>query len=196
MAAVRTRRGERTRGRILDGAREAFRGVTWSRARVEDVCRAAGVGRGTFYGYYANKAAVLEALVRRHAAALYTLAESPWVDPAEGDLPDAVRRVIAGFVDVTLADRDVRELWYDAAPSEPVLAELIDEVRDQFVRRIAANLRAALDAGRARREVDIDVAALALASMVDQTVGLAAPAVARDRLVEALTDLWVHAVYR
>lgn len=192
-AATRLTRGERTRQRLLDAAREAFRGVSWSRTRVEDVCQVAGVGHGTYYAYFANKTAILEALVLRHAASLYELAESPWTD---GDVRAAVRRVIAGFVDVTLADRDIRETWYAAAPSEPSLARLVDEVRDQFVRRIAANLRSAVADGTARADVDVDVAALALAVMVDQTVVLAAPTVDRDQLVAALTDLWVHAVYR
>lgn len=190
---ARQTRGERTRQRLLDAAREAFRGVSWSRTRVEDVCRVAGVGHGTYYAYFANKTAVLEALVLRHAASLYELAEAPWTD---GDVRAAVRRVIAGFVDLTLADRDIREAWYGAAPSEPSLARLVDEVRDQFVRRIAANLRSAVSDGLARTDVDVEVAALALAVMVDQTVVLAAPTVDRDRLASALTDLWVHAVYR
>ena len=191
--AARATRGERTRQRLLDAAREAFQGVSWSRSRVEDVCRVAGVGHGTFYAYYANKTAVLEALVRRHATSLYALAEAPWTN---GDVRGDVRRVIAGFVDLTLADRDIRETWYAAAPSEPPLARLVDEVRDQFVRRIAANLRSAVADQTARATIDVDVAALALAVMVDQTVVLAAADVDRDRLVAALTDLWVHAVYR
>jgi AcrR family transcriptional regulator len=189
----RATRGERTRQRLLDAAREAFCGVAWTRARVEDVCRVAGVGHGTFYAYFANKTAVLEALVHRHAAALYGLAEGPWTG---GDLAGDVRRVIAGFVDLSAQDRDIREMWYAAAPSEPSLARLVDEVREQFVRRIEASLTAALDAGQARAGLDAEVAALALAAMVDQTVVLASGRVARDRLVSTLADLWVHAVYR
>lgn len=191
--AVRQTRGERTRQRLLDAAREAFRGVTWTKARVEDVCRVAGVGHGTFYAYFANKTAVLEALVRRHAAELYRLAEAPWTD---GDLPADVRRVIAGFVDLSAADRDIREMWYAAAPTEPSLGRLVDEVREQFVRRIEGNLRAAVEAGLARPDLDTELAAVALAAMVDQTVVLAAGRIDRDRLVAGLAGLWVHAVYR
>ncbi|MHB8452723.1 MAG: hypothetical protein ACYDAQ_20055 [Mycobacteriales bacterium] len=38
-ATARVSRGERTRARLLDSARVAFRDVGWSQARVEDVCR-------------------------------------------------------------------------------------------------------------------------------------------------------------
>ena len=194
---ARSARGERTRAKLLDAARVAFRGVPWNRTRVEDVCRAAGVGHGTYYAYFANKEAVLEALVRRHAAALYELAEQPWT---VGHIEEDVRRVIGGFVALAEADRDIREVWFAAAPSEPALHALVAEVRGQFVARIAAALTAARDAGIARADLDVEVAATALAAMVEQTVALALAQVgegaAADRLVDGLTDLWVHAVYR
>lgn len=187
----RSTRGERTRERLLEAAREAFHGVGWSRARVEDVCRAAGCGHGTYYAYFANKTAILEALVRRHATDLYDLVGAEWTS---GDVRADVRRVIEGFAALSERDRDVREIWAAAAPSEPALAGLIEEVRAQFVRRIRANLAAAAEAGLARPGLDVEVAAAALAGMVEQAVARAEHP--RDRLVEALTDLWVSAVYR
>jgi AcrR family transcriptional regulator len=207
-AGVRTtgRRGERTRARLLEAARTTFASVGWPRVRVEDVCRAAGVGHGTFYAYYGNRVEILEALVRRHAAALYALVEASWVtqqsrDPGlprgREELRDDVRRVLAGFLELSARDADIRRVWLAAAPSEPALAALVEEVRGQFVARIEANLRGAVADGAGRGELDIEIAAPALAAMVEQTVArsLAPPPPDGDRLVEGLTDLWVHAVY-
>lgn len=189
-------RGERTRQKLLDAARVAFRGVPWNRARVEDVCRTAGVGHGTYYAYFANKEAVLEALVRRHAAELYRLAEEPWTS---GDVEADVRRVIAGFVALSEEDRDIREVWFAAAPSAPALEALVVEVRAQFVARVRESLASAVESGRGRASLDVDVAATSLAAMVEQTVALAQRgegSFPTERLVTGLTDLWVHAVYR
>src|SRR5688572_31574134 len=111
----RLARGERTRSRLLEAARETFATAGWARTRVEDVCRTAGVGHGTFYAYYANKTAVLEALVRQHAEALNTVLEADWTS---GDLAADVRRVIAGFVELSERDADVRGVWLAAAPAE------------------------------------------------------------------------------
>lgn len=193
--APRSSRGEKTRAKLLDAARVAFAGVPWSRARVEDVCRAAGVGHGTYYAYFGSKSDIVEALVRRHADALYHLADADWTT---GDVAADVRRVIAGFVALAETDKDIREVWFAAAPSEPVLAALVGEVRRQFVARIGGALTAARDAGLARADLDVDVAATALAAMVEQTVALAqqADGGSTERLVDGLTDLWVHAVYR
>jgi AcrR family transcriptional regulator len=201
--SVRPTRGERTRARLLDAARTAFAGVSWSRARVEDVCRTAGVGHGTYYAYFANKTAILEALVHQHAADLYRLVEAPWTSGVgEPDLRADVRRVIAGFVEVAERDRDVRDIWFSAAPAEPTLAALVEEVRRQFVARVRVNLEAARDARRTRPELDVEVAAAALAAMVEHTVALALAGAGPTgdgeaaRLVDGLTDLWVAAVYQ
>ena len=205
----RSRRGERTSARLLDAARLAFREQGWARTRVEDICRAAGVGHGTFYAYYANRSDVLAALVRRHAADLYGIAERSW----RGDSPDDVRRqvrdVIAGYVAVSSRDRDIREAWHSAAISEPELAALFTEVRRQFVARVGAALTAASAAGLVRTGLDVPTAATALTAMVEQTVTLAlageldGAAWPQDpaagpvvQLVDGLADLWVAAVYR
>ena len=190
--SARLTRGDRTRARLLDAARIAFDGVGWNRARVEDVCRVAGVGHGTFYAYYGNKAAILEALVRRHAAALYRLLDEPWTD---GDVRSDVRRVISGFVALSEADADIRTIWSSAAPSEPALAELHEEVRTQFVLRIRSILDGAVAAQLARPDLDVEVAATALAAMAEYTVALRG-GLSSERLVDGLTDLWVAAVYR
>ena len=190
----RPTRGERTRQRLLDAARVAFRGVPWSRARVQDVCREAGVGHGTYYAYFANKEAALEALVRRHAEALYELADQPWVS---GDVAEDVEHVIRGFVDLAIADRDVRETWLAAVPSSPALEALVGEVRAQFVGRIRDSLARAVEDGIARPDVDVGVGSMALAAMVEHTVAIAQAGEEfdRERLVRGLTDLWVNAVY-
>jgi AcrR family transcriptional regulator len=194
----RTRRGQATRERLLGAARQVFGEVGWARARVEDVCRVAGTGHGTFYQYFPNRTALLVALVAQHASALNGLAEAPWTS---GDIEADVHRVIDGFVAVSEQDRDVRAAWAAAAVDEPQLAALFGEVRRQFVARVRANLEAAVADGRARPELDLDVAATGLTAMVEHSVALdsaADPAsrLGRSRLVAGLTDLWVSAVYR
>jgi AcrR family transcriptional regulator len=197
-ALPRTRRGQATRERLLTAARQVFAEVGWARARVEDVCQVAGTGHGTFYQYFPNRTALLVALVSQHAGELNALAEAPWTS---GDVEADVRRVIDGFVAVSEQDRDVRAAWAAAAVDEPALAALFGEVRRQFVARVHANLAAAVADGRARADLDLDVAAAGLTAMVEHSVALDSAAdpgsrLGRSRLVSGLTDLWVAAVYR
>lgn len=54
------------RGRILDGAAQAFGKLGYTSVRVEDIIAAAGVSRPTFYKVYASKDDVFQALSERH----------------------------------------------------------------------------------------------------------------------------------
>src|SRR6266511_892761 len=114
-----------TRAKLLAAARRAFAELGYAKARVEDVVTAAGVGHGTFYAYFPNKQAALAALVREHAGTLEELAMKPWR---------------AG---------DVRLLWTEAAVHDPELEAILDEVRRQFVERIARNVERAAKQGLA-----------------------------------------------
>ena len=198
-----TARGRRTRAALLEAARCAFSGVEWSRTRVEDVCREAGVGHGTFYAYFANKTALLEALVVEHAGRLHALMDQPWASGAGVDPAADVARVIRGYAELTLTDRDVREAWSAAAVSEPTLAALDLAVRAEFVGRIRSTLEGARHSGFLRAGIDLAVTSVALAAMVERTVELVLlarrpgdpwlPGV--DEVVSELTGLWVRAVY-
>jgi AcrR family transcriptional regulator len=195
--SARRARSAQTRTALLDAARRALPRFGWERARVEDVCREAGVGRGTFYAHFANKAELLEAMVSGHAQALWALAEAP---SAEDQPRASVRRIIDGFVSLQLADRDIRGIWYAAASTEPRLAAMIEEVREAFVRRVGRRLELASLRQLTRGGLDIEMAATALTAMVEQTVALAGrrldDAAERARVVDGLTELWVAAAYR
>lgn len=62
--APRTRRGTRTRARLLQAAEEAFGSLGYHRAGISDITLAAGVAQGTFYSYFPNKEAALRELVQ------------------------------------------------------------------------------------------------------------------------------------
>ena len=184
-----------TRAKLLAAARRAFAELGYARARVEDVVNRAGVGHGTFYAYFPNKQAALEALVREHAGTLEELAMKPW---RAGDVRASLAEVLAGLADLYERDADMLLLWTDAAANDPELAAILDEVRHQFVERIARNVERAAKQGLAR-PVDPFTAATALAAMAERTLFLLATRkepLDRDQTVEVLADLWYHALYR
>jgi AcrR family transcriptional regulator len=184
-----------TRAKLLAAARRAFAELGYARARVEDVVNRAGVGHGTFYAYFPNKQAALEALVREHAGTLEELAMKPW---RAGDVRASLAEVLAGLADLYERDADMLLLWTDAAANDPELAAILDEVRHQFVERIARNVERAAKQGLAR-PVDPFTAATALAAMGERTLFLLATRkepLDRDQTVEVLADLWYHALYR
>jgi AcrR family transcriptional regulator len=179
-----------TRVRLLAAARRAFADLGYGPARVEDIVARAGVGHGTFYAYFKNKRAALAALIHENAATLVELAGQPW---RPGDVRASLVEVLGGLSDLYDRDADLIGLWTEAS-----LGRVLDEVRRQFVSRIARNIERAAAQGLIR-PVDPWTAATALAAMAEQTMFLRAvrkEPLDRDRTVETLADLWLHALYR
>jgi len=184
-----------TRAKLLAAARRAFAELGYAKARVEDVVTAAGVGHGTFYAYFPNKQAALAALVREHAGTMEELAMKPW---RAGDVRASLAEVLGGLADLYERDADMLLLWTEAAVHDPELEAILDEVRRQFVERIARNVERAAKQGLAW-PVDPFTAATALAAMAERTLFLLATrkeSLDRDQTVEVLANLWYHALYR
>jgi AcrR family transcriptional regulator len=184
-----------TRDKLLTAARRAFAELGYTKARVEDVVTRAGVGHGTFYAYFSNKQAALAALVREHAGTLQELASQPW---RAGDVRTSLAEVLGGLADLYDRDADMLVVWTEAAAGDPELTAVLDEVRHQFIERIARNVDRAARQGLAR-PVDPLTAATALAAMAERTLFLRAAGkepLDRDRTVEVLADLWYHALYK
>src|SRR5205809_4576480 len=78
--------GPRRRAQILDVAKDVFVRRGYRVANVGDICKAAQIGRGTLYQYFANKRAVLVAVMEDLAGRIgQVLANRPRV----ADIPDA-----------------------------------------------------------------------------------------------------------
>ena len=58
-----TKRGQRTRQKVLDAAEQIFGTVGYERASIVEITRTAGVAQGTFYVYFPSKKAVFVELV-------------------------------------------------------------------------------------------------------------------------------------
>ena len=51
----RSRKGERTRARLIDAAREVFERDGFLTARIADIASTAGLSQGSFYHYFESK---------------------------------------------------------------------------------------------------------------------------------------------
>src|SRR6266511_4117011 len=110
----------------------------------------------------------------------------------------ALAEVLGGLADLYERDADMLLLWTEAAVHDPELEAILDEVRRQFVERIARNVERAAKQGLAW-PVDPFTAATALAAMAERTLFLLATrkeSLDRDQTVEVLANLWYHALYR
>jgi AcrR family transcriptional regulator len=191
-AGPRTPRGERTWQRVRGAARRTFADRGYAASRVEDIVALAEVSHGTFYTYFDNKAAVLDALIDDTAAELQAVVDEPWEGP---DGSAAVAAVIERFVTVFVAHGDVVRVWLAASATEAHFRDRLREVRAGYVRRVAEVLAPVLD-GSAHRPADV---AAALVAMVEgyATEGLTADSLERRReVVHTLSTLWLGGLVR
>lgn len=188
----RTSRGERTAARLRDAARQVFREHGFGGARVEDIVEVAGVSHGTFYTYYENKSAILNALVDDAAVRLREVVDEPWVGE---DVPEVVHDVIRRFVDALGDEGDVISAWIEAAAHDQHFRERLRRVRTEYTSTVAGHLGPAL----AHTDHDPTVAAGALVAMVEgyTTDRLAAAGSAgREAAVRTLAEIWMGGLLR
>jgi AcrR family transcriptional regulator len=185
-----TSRGARTRARLRQAALEAFAELGWQATRVEDIVQRAGVSHGTFYTYYENKTAVLDALVRESRVDFEALASDRW---EADDVRGALERVIGGFLDLYQRDAILMRTWMQAAREEPQFGGLYREARAMFVERVASNVAAAVAAGGRTSGPPAETVASTLVSMVEHFaycwMVLDEPH-ERDDAVESLVLVW------
>ncbi|GAA3260407.1 TetR/AcrR family transcriptional regulator [Nonomuraea helvata] len=153
--------------RAVEAAMRAFWTAGYEATSTQDLCTATGLGRSSIYNTFASKHDLFEKALRHymdeHNAALADLLES--------GLPvkEKIRTILWWAVDPDPGEPSgclVVNSMTELAPRNPEIAELLR--RDSDRRR--EMLRAALEAGRARGEIDPGKDPLALAQFVIATV--------------------------
>lgn len=164
------RRPEEKRARLLAAARSIF-GETGYGASVHDICRAAGVGIGTFYHQFPDKAELMRNLMDQEheyrVNGFDALADAD--DPAE-----EVARILAG------SDPALLQAMIEACGIDARLREFGRDLRRETQERLAAALeRARAARGTRSPAVDASTAAWATLALGDRIGNVATPETAK-----------------
>jgi AcrR family transcriptional regulator len=178
------------RSELLDAALSVLRSQSPDRVRVEDVTRAAGAAKGTFYLYFPSWNDLLVA-VRHHILSTYgaevgtrmaAATPSEWWRMTESE---CVR-----FVDFILELGDLHQAIFHG----PVSDQPIDP--ESSAEALIARLLSAGVAVGACRPVDTDAAASLLFSVLHTTADGIARSGSREQRIESMLDLlraWLRA---
>jgi AcrR family transcriptional regulator len=163
-------RSEDRARQILACAKRVFAERGFHAASVGDICAAAGIGRGTLYQYFANKHAVLTAILRETLERVRALMEAQSRETAFPPpekvarstaiavCADQLRRLLA----VVFDDADtLRILLREAVGLDAQVEGILSEIDDALIGIVERDLRRAQAAGYVR-ELD----ARAVATMV------------------------------
>lgn len=161
-------RAERTRAKLLRGARKIFERDGFVEARVTDIARAAGVAHGTFYTYFSSKEEIFKELV---ATLQEDLAHQRPDDSGTAQEDDPVARIDRGnraYLDGYRRNAALMATLEQVATFNDELRELRRQTRRLFVERAARAISRWQVEGVADAELDAYVAASALCNMVDR----------------------------
>jgi AcrR family transcriptional regulator len=155
-----SRRREQTRARLIEAAMVLFARQGTERTRINEITDLADVGFGSFYNYFENKDAIVNAVLSetaaKHAQAIVA-ATSEVKDPAE-----VISVAHRHFVRLAIADPQLAALAVELVFSNPAIA---DSLRP-FARD---DLKRAVDAGRLDIP-DIEVALHATGGSLQGTI--------------------------
>jgi AcrR family transcriptional regulator len=154
-----TTRGEQTRRALLQAAARLFAENGYHNTSVPDIVRAAGVGHGTFYEYFASRRAILVDLTRQISDV-----ESRVPRLRSQNLADRIRAEIFWYLSDHVEHLELAKVWHDAATIDPEIAE----TRRRERARRQARVRHSIEAAGTRGDIDPEIAAAALTAMLEE----------------------------
>ena len=154
-----TTRGEQTRRALLQAASRLFAENGYHNTSVPDIVRAAGVGHGTFYEYFASRRAILVVLTRQVSDV-----DSRLPRLRSQNLADRIRAEIFWYLSDHVEHLELTKVWHDAATIDPEIAE----TRRRERARRQARVRQGIASAGTRGDIDPDIAAAALTAMLEE----------------------------
>jgi len=163
-AAPLTDRGRRTREKLLAAARRLFEERGYAATRMSDISPEAGVSHGTVYTWFADKEAVLRALVEEIVGQAYAaLAVGDEISDPLQRMAEANRRYLEAY----RRDGRMLEVVEEVATTDPRYREVLTGIRRDHIARVTREIERLQRSGIAADDVDPAIAASALCAMVE-----------------------------
>ena len=164
-----TERGARTRERLIQATREVFEEMGFLETRVSHITPRAKVAYGTFYTYFDSKEAVLREIADR----LFADMTQPGRLPPSGASPaDLIRHANRHYYEAYLRNARMMAIIEQVATFNEEFREMRRRHRAAFVARSACAIRHWQREGLVDAGLDAEMAARALAAMVDHSLYL------------------------
>lgn len=184
------RLSDRKREGILGAAAAVFARKGYHRALVDEVARAAGVGKGTVYRYFSDKEdlffSIIDQGIDRLIAAMARASRS-------GGCPrDSLRGIFEALAEFARENRPIVKLIHQVEPRQRI--KRFERIRRQNRRILAiteAVIRRGMRSGHFRRG-DARLWALAAASAANSAFMTEGPRSTGSRTAGALLDLMLH----
>jgi AcrR family transcriptional regulator len=192
-----TRRGRRTRERLLDAAAVVFERDGYLDAKIVDITVTAGVSSGTFYTYFPSKEAIFTAVITDVVDRLFAAAVVP-ADIRRRPAAERIEHATRAYLKAYAEQAGLMAILEQAATFNPRLREMRRGIRHSFRNRTEKGIRHLQEQGRADPALSPRCTAEALTSMVSNfcyaSLVLEADSYEEDEAVRTLTTLWTRGI--
>lgn len=187
-----------TRQKLLSAARECFARKGFNSTTVEDIVDSAGVARGTFYIYFANKEAIFKDIYELMQKELFEQVVSPY----EGRIYEKVASANRGYLEKYGQFRDVHKILTEVCNQNPDFFEEVKRLRYNFIEKIMSNITKGVEKGMYRKIDNPLLYAYALGGLVDNFANIwfvngeptGQKPFEMDEVVKCLSDIWYNAL--
>ena len=193
--APRSRKGAETRARLIDAAKDVFERRGFLEARVSDIAEQAKLSHGSFYHYFESKEQVFREVAEAQEANL--TAPSDDDHDGLGEL-DRLYRANLRYLERYRANGRIMGVIEEVSRYDPEVGAARMARQKHFADRAERSIRRLQGAGHADGDVDPEIAALALGSMVARSAEMWLVEGWGDYDIEhmaaQITRLWANAI--
>ncbi len=173
-------------------------GVSYADLRIERIATRAGISRTAFYFYFRDKRELLLRMTEDVSDRLYRQGDIWFSGEADADVTGELRRALTSIGAIYRENGAVLGAIVQASATDEEVAAFWHAIVDRFVDATARRIVDLQRGGHAAVREDARATAFALCWMIertfDQQLALGEP-FAADQLVDALTGIFVRAVY-
>lgn len=165
---MRTSRDQRS-AQLLQAARQVFAEKGYHAATVDDITRAAGVAKGTFYLYFSEKRAVFYELIRLFFEMVTEIGTVSRAVATKREYFERVEQAARRLAELFRENRDlVRLVYRESMGMDEQLEQMVRTFYRHLARAEADNVRVGMELGLFRDNIDPIVVAYAHIGMVER----------------------------
>lgn len=195
----RSRKGAQTRARLLDAAKAVFEETGFLETRISDIAQRAGMSHGSFYHYFESKEQVFREVAEAQEA-LLTAPPDDTEGPPSGELSefDRLLRANRRYLERYRDNGRIMGVIEEVSRYDPEVSKARMQRQKHFADRAERAIRRMQDDGVVSTELDAEIAAAALGSMVARFAELWLIEhwgdYDLDTAAQQLTLLWANAI--
>ena len=170
----RSRKGEQTRARLLDAAKEIFEENGFLEARISDIAERAGLSHGAFYHYFDSKEQIFREIAEMLDDELAEPMDSVIFAPSSGGGPhERLQTALRQHLERYRDEARIMGVIEQVARYDDHVAAVRSARNKRHREQIEASIRGMQRRGMADTTLDPTIAAAALGSMVERFAEMA-----------------------